>query len=86
MISDKALNLLRPQGPHLHQAAVKDLVRIARVQSWAWPRIVHCRLAVDVAAIFRLPVSKTGKDAHVSAALGRESWRTASTFIFRGSI
>lgn len=55
------------------------------MQSWAWPCVVQCRLAVDVAAIFRLPVSKTGKDAHVSTALGRGSWRTASTFIFRGS-
>lgn len=53
------------------------------MHSWAW--VSQCWYSVDAAAIFRVPVYKTGKDAYVSTAMEGEAVGLARTFIFRGS-
>lgn len=77
VILGKPLNLLRPQLP-LTEMKWKILARILCMQSWAW--VWHSWYSVDIAAIFRVPIYKTGKDAYVSTACGRGSCRTSQKF------
>lgn len=53
------------------------------MQSWAW--MSQCSYSVDVAAIFRVPMYKTGKDAYVPLLVEGEAVGLARTFTFGGS-